>query len=176
MVDVYGVGVLITGKSGLGKSEIALDLVERGHGLVADDAVVIHRKGESTVLTARRNEIVDHFMEIRGLGVVDVKANFGIRAIRDIKEVQIVAELLEWNNEMAYERLGLDTKFIKILGVDVPLVQLPIFPGKNITVIIEVVALNFLLKRYSNYVAAEALTERIKNVINNERSPGEEQE
>ncbi len=173
MVDVYGVGVLITGKSGLGKSEIALDLVERGHGLVADDAVVIHRKGESTTLTARRNEIVDHFMEIRGLGVVDVKANFGIRAIRDVKDVQIVVELLEWNNEMAYERLGLDTKFIKILGVDVPLVQLPIFPGKNITVIIEVVALNFLLKRYSNYVAAEALTDRIKNVINNERNPGD---
>jgi HPr kinase/phosphorylase len=173
MVDVYGVGVLITGKSGLGKSEIALDLVERGHGLVADDAVVIHRKGESTTLTARRNDIVDHFMEIRGLGVVDVKANFGIRAIRDIKDVQVVVELLEWNNEMAYERLGLDTKFIKILGVDVPLVQLPIFPGKNITVIIEVVALNFLLKRYSNYVAAEALTERIKNVISNEKSPEE---
>ncbi|NTV61070.1 MAG: HPr kinase/phosphorylase [Chlorobiaceae bacterium] len=173
MVDVYGVGVLITGKSGLGKSEIALDLIERGHGLVADDAVVIHRKGEFMTLTARRNEIVDHFMEIRGLGVVDVKANFGIRAIRDIKDVQVVVELLEWNNEMAYERLGLDTKFIKILGVDVPLVQLPIFPGKNITVIIEVVALNFLLKRYSNYVAAEALTERIKNVIENERSPGE---
>jgi HPr kinase/phosphorylase len=129
--------------------------------------------GESPTLVAKRNEIVDHFMEIRGLGVVDVKANFGIRAIRDIKEVQVVVELLEWNNEMAYERLGLDTKFLKILGVDVPLVELPIFPGKNITVIIEVVALNFLLKRYSNYVAAEALTERIKNVINNEKAQDE---
>ncbi len=88
---------------------------------------------------------------------------------RDIKEVQVVVELLEWNKEIAYERLGLDTKFIKILGVEVPLVELPIFPGKNITVIIEVVALNFLLKRYSNYVAAEALTERINNVINSEK-------
>ncbi len=170
MVDVYGVGVLLTGKSGLGKSEIALDLIERGHGLVADDAVVIHRKGESTILNAKRNHIVDHFMEIRGLGVVDVKANFGIRAIRDVKEVQVVVELLEWNKEMVYERLGLDTKFTKILGVDVPLVQLPIFPGKNITVIIEVVALNFLLKRYSNYVPAEALTDRIKNIINSDRT------
>ena len=170
MVDVYGVGVLLTGKSGLGKSEIALDLIERGHGLVADDVVMIHRKGESMVLNARRNNIIDHFMEIRGLGVVDVKANFGIRAIRDIKEVQVVVELLEWNKEISYERLGLDTKFIKILGVDVPLVELPIFTGQNITVIIEVVALNFQLKRYSNYVAAEALTERINNVINSEKT------
>jgi HPr kinase/phosphorylase len=170
MVDVYGVGVLLTGKSGLGKSEIALDLIERGHGLVADDVVVIQRKGESMVLNAKRNHIIDHFMEIRGLGVVDVKANFGIRAIRDVKEVQVVVELLEWNKEIVYERLGLDTKFIKILGVDVPLVELPIFPGKNITVIVEVVALNFLLKRYSNYVAAEALTSRINNVINSDKS------
>jgi len=170
MVDVYGVGVLLVGKSGLGKSEIALDLVERGHGLVADDVVVIHRKGESMMLNAKRNNIIDHFMEIRGLGVVDVRATFGIRAIRDVKEVQVVVELLEWDKEMVYERLGLDTKFIKILGVEVPLVQLPIFPGKNITVIIEVVALNFLLKRYSNYVAAEALTVRIKNVINSDKS------
>lgn len=173
MVDVYGVGVLLTGKSGLGKSEIALDLVERGHGLVADDVVVIRRKGESMQLSASRNNIIDHFMEIRGLGVVDVKANFGIRAIRDMKEVQVVVELLEWNKEMEYERLGLDTKSIKILGVDVPLVQLPIFPGKNITVIIEVVALNFLLKHYSNYVAAEALTNRIKQVISNDRTEGD---
>ncbi len=170
MVDVYGVGVLLAGNSGLGKSEIALDLVERGHGLVADDVVIIQRKGESMILNAKRNHIIDHFMEIRGLGVVDVRANFGIRAIRDVKEVQVVVELLEWNKEIAYERLGLDTKFVKILGVDVPLVELPIFPGKNITVIIEVVALNFLLKRYSNYVAAEALTARINNVINSEKT------
>ena len=173
MVDVYGVGVLLTGKSGLGKSESALDLIERGHGRVADDVVVIRRKGESMVLNAKRNDIIDHFMEIRGLGVVDVKANFGIRAIRDVKEVQVVVELLEWNKELGYERLGLDTKCTKILGVEVPLVELPIFPGKNITVIIEVVALNFLLKRYSNYVAAEALTSRINDVINSDKSEGE---
>ena len=105
--------------------------------------------------------------------IFDCRANFGIRAIRDVKEVQVVVELLEWDKEMVYERLGLDTKFIKILGVEVPLVQLPIFPGKNITVIIEVVALNFLLKRYSNYVAAEALTDRIKNVINSGKTEEE---
>ncbi|NTW51231.1 MAG: HPr kinase/phosphorylase [Chlorobiaceae bacterium] len=170
MVDVYGVGVLITGKSGLGKSEIALDLVERGHGLVADDVVVLKRKGETSTIVASRNNIIDHFMEIRGLGVVDVKATFGIRAIRDRKVVQVVVELLEWSKEAEYERLGLDTKTVKVLGVDLPLVQLPIFPGKNITVIIEVVALNFLLKRYAGYVAAEALTERIRTVINKDRS------
>jgi HPr kinase/phosphorylase len=175
MVDVYGVGVLLTGKSGLGKSEIALDLVERGHGLVADDVVVLKRKGETNVLIATRNNIIDHFMEIRGLGVVDVRATFGIRAIRDRKVVQVVVELLEWSSEAEYERLGLDTKTVKILGVDIPLVQLPIFPGKNITVIIEVVALNFLLRRYAGYVAAEALTDRIKNVIGND-SPNEHAE
>nr|Q3APR0.1 RecName: Full=HPr kinase/phosphorylase; Short=HPrK/P; AltName: Full=HPr(Ser) kinase/phosphorylase [Chlorobium chlorochromatii CaD3] len=170
MVDVYGVGVLLVGKSGLGKSEVALDLIERGHGLVADDAVVIRRKGESTTLMARRNNIIDHFMEIRGLGVVDMKANFGIRAIREQKEVQVVAELMHWDSDTEYERLGLDAKSTKILGVELPLVQLPILPGKNITVIIEVVALNFLLKRYSNYVAAEALHSRISQVINSERT------
>jgi len=170
MVDVYGVGVLLTGKSGLGKSEVALDLVERGHGLVADDVVVVKRKGETKTLVASRNNIIDHFMEIRGLGVVDVRANFGIRAIRDSREVQVVVELLEWSREVEYERLGLDQKTVKLLGVDLPLAQLPIFPGKNITVIIEVVALNFLLKRYAGYVPAEALTERIKNVINEDRA------
>jgi HPr kinase/phosphorylase len=170
MVDVYGVGVLLTGKSGLGKSEIALDLVERGHGLVADDVVVLKRKGETSTIVAARNNIIDHFMEIRGLGVVDVRATFGIRAIRDKKVVQVVVELLEWSKEAEYERLGLDTKTVKVLGVDLPLVQLPIFPGKNITVIIEVVALNFLLKRYAGYVAAEALTERIRTVINKDRA------
>ncbi len=173
MVDVYGVGVLLIGKSGLGKSEIALDLVERGHGLVADDVVVIHRKGESMALTAKRNNVIDHFMEIRGLGIVDVKATFGIRSIREVKEVQIVVELLEWDREIAYERLGLDTKSTKVLGVEVPMVVLPIFPGKNITAIIEVVALNFLLKRDSNYVAAEALTNRINNVINGDKTEDE---
>jgi HPr kinase/phosphorylase len=170
MVDVYGVGVLLTGKSGLGKSEVALDLIERGHGLVADDVVVVKRRGETNTLVASRNNIIDHFMEIRGLGVVDVRQNFGIRAIRDTKEVQVVVELLEWSREAEYERLGLDQKTVKLLGVDLPLVQLPIFPGKNITVIIEVVALNFLLKRYAGYVPAEALTERIRNVISKDHS------
>ncbi|AAM72858.1 MAG TPA: HPr kinase/phosphorylase [Chlorobaculum sp.] len=170
MIDVYGVGVLLTGKSGLGKSEVALDLIERGHGLVADDVVVVKRKGETKTLVASRNNIIDHFMEIRGLGVVDVRQNFGIRAIRDRKEVQVVVELLEWSKESEYERLGLDQKMVKLLGVDLPLVQLPIFPGKNITAIIEVVALNFLLKHYAGYVPAEALTERIRNVINKERA------
>lgn len=170
MVDVYGVGVLLTGKSGLGKSEVALDLVERGHGLVADDVVVVKRRGETNALVASRNNIIDHFMEIRGLGVVDVRQNFGIRAIRDSKDVQVVVELLEWSKEAEYERLGLDQKTVKLLGVDLPLAQLPIFPGKNITVIIEVVALNFLLKRYAGYVPAEALTERIRNVINKDRA------
>lgn len=169
MVDVYGVGILLVGKSGIGKSEIALDLVERGHGLVADDVVTIRKKGESPVLMARRHDFIDHMMEIRGLGVVDVRANFGIRAIRGTKQVQIIVELIETTPDTCIERLGLDNKELTVLDVAVPITQLPVMPGRNCAVIIEVVALNYLLKTQSNYVAAEALTERINNVINSQQ-------
>lgn len=163
MVDVYGVGMFITGRSGIGKSEVALDLIERGHRLVADDLVVITRKGES-VLIASGTELVRHFMEIRGLGIIDIDAMFGIRAIRHQKRVEIIVELLEWEPGKEYDRTGLETKTVNILGVDVPLVQLPIYPGKNITVIAEVVALNYLLKHYG-YDAAREFDKRIQQQI-----------
>ncbi|ACF13536.1 HPr kinase [Chloroherpeton thalassium ATCC 35110] len=163
MVDVYGVGMFITGRSGIGKSEVALDLIERGHRLVADDLVVITRKGES-VLMASGTELVRHFMEIRGLGIIDVEAMFGIRAIRHQKRVEIVVELLEFEPGKEFDRTGLENKSVDILGVEVPLVQLPIYPGKNITVIAEVVALNYLLKHYG-YDAAEEFDRRIQQQI-----------
>ena len=163
-VDVYGIGLLITGRSGIGKSEVALDLVERGHRLVADDVVMITRKGEG-ILIGAGTELVKHVMEIRGLGLIDIRSMFGIRAIRFQKRVEVVVELQEWKKEEEYTRTGLDSEVTKILDVELPLVKLPIFPGKNITVIAEVIALNYLLKHYG-YDAAKEFTKRLETVIN----------
>ncbi len=162
-VDVYGVGVLLTGRSGIGKSEIALDLVERGHRLVADDVVMITRKGEE-ILMGSGTDLVKHFMEIRGLGLIDVRSMFGIRAIRFQKRVEVVIELMEWRPDEEYTRTGLDDEGMAILDVHVPRVELPIFPGKNVTVICEVIALNYLLKHYG-YDAAKEFTKRLEAVI-----------
>jgi HPr kinase/phosphorylase len=163
LVDVYGIGVLLVGRSGIGKSEIALDLVERGHRLVADDVVTVTRKGEGILLGAG-TDLVKHFMEIRGLGLIDVRSMFGIRAIRFQKRVEIVIELEEWKASQDYTRTGLDDQTIQVLDVDVPLVKLPIFPGKNVTVITEVIALNYLLKHYG-YDAAKEFAKRLEGVI-----------
>lgn len=159
LVDVYGVGLLFTGRSGIGKSETALDLVERGHRLVADDAVRITRR-HGDILLGSCNEILKHTMEIRGLGVIDVQAVFGIRSIRAQKRVEVDVHLTEWKDAMEYERLGLDEQMTKYLDVEIPLVTIPIFPGKNITVIAEVIALNHLVKVYG-YHPARALNERL---------------
>jgi HPr kinase/phosphorylase len=163
LVDVYGVGVLLTGRSGIGKSEIALDLIERGHRLAADDVVMITRKGEG-ILMGAGTDLVKHFMEIRGLGLLDVRSMFGIRAIRYQKRVEVVVELEEWKVDQEYTRTGLDDQSIAILDVEVPLVKLPIFPGKNVTVITEVIALNYLLKHYG-YDAAKEFAKRLEGMI-----------
>ncbi len=162
-LDVYGIGVLLTGRSGIGKSEIALDLIERGHRLVADDVVLITRKGEGILLGAG-SEVAKHFMEIRGLGLIDVKAVFGIRAIRFQKRVELVVELQEWKPNIEYTRTGLDHESVTILDVDLPHIKLPIFPGKNITVIVEVIALDYLLKHYG-YDAAKEFSKRLESTI-----------
>jgi HPr kinase/phosphorylase len=162
-VDVYGVGLLLTGRSGIGKSEIALDLIERGHRLVADDVVMITRKGEG-ILMGAGSELVKHFMEIRGLGLIDVRSMFGIRAIRFQKRVEVVIELMDWNENQEYTRTGLDQKTTPLMEVPIPSVELPIFPGKNVTVICEVIALNYLLKHYG-YDAAREFTKRLDTVI-----------
>jgi HPr kinase/phosphorylase len=162
-VDVYGIGLLLIGRSGIGKSEIALDLVERGHRLVADDVVMITRKGEG-ILMGSGTDLVKHFMEIRGLGLIDVRSMFGIRAIRFQKRVELVVELMEWRPDEDYTRTGLDEDGMNLMDVQVPHVELPIFPGKNVTVICEVIALNYLLKHYG-YDAAKEFTNRLEAVI-----------
>ncbi|MDX1673188.1 MAG: HPr(Ser) kinase/phosphatase [Longimicrobiales bacterium] len=153
MADVYGVGLLFVGRSGIGKSECVLDLVERGHRLVADDLVYITRQGND-VLIARGHELQRHHMEIRGIGIIDIPALFGIRSIRQQKRIEVVVQLVDWNERDTYDRTGLEADQVDILDVDIPQVTIPLNPGKNITVIAEVIAMNHLLK-YSGIHSAE---------------------
>lgn len=164
LVDVYGVGLLFTGRSAIGKSETALDLVERGHRLVADDVVTITRR-HGDLLIGTGNQLLRHHMEIRGLGIIDVQSIFGIRAIRLQKRVELEVNLREWSAEEDYERVGLDEHKTSILGIEIPLVQVPIFPGKNITVIAEVVALNYLVRVTAGYSPAERLNQHLAELL-----------
>lgn len=170
MVDVYGIGILISGKSGIGKSEVALDLVERGHRLVSDDVVMLTKKG--SVLLASATEMNKHFMEIRGLGIVDVMSMFGIRSIRYQKRLEVVLELSLWDKTKKVERTGLDHDSVSILDTSIPMIHLPITPGKNITVIAEVIAMNYLLKHYG-YDAAVAFQDKVKKHIASKQKPHE---
>jgi HPr kinase/phosphorylase len=172
LVDVYGVGLLLIGQSGIGKSEVALDLVERGHRLVADDVVVVTRKSE-TVLIGSGTELVQHFMEIRGLGILDIRSMFGIRAIRFQKRIEVVVELELFDPNADYTRTGLDGNTISILDVPIPHVKLPIVPGKNVTVICEVIALNYLLEHYG-YKPAEEFRRRLEKRIAERAREGRE--
>jgi HPr kinase/phosphorylase len=158
--DVFGVGLLFDGKSGIGKSECVLDLVERGHRLVADDLEIALRRG-TDILIGRGHELQRHHMEIRGVGLVDIPSIFGIRAVRRQKRIEVVVQLEEWNQDAAVERTGLDTESTTILDVELPKVRVPLNPGKNITVVAEVIAMNHLLK-YSGIDPAERFNERLK--------------
>ena len=159
LADVYGVGLLFIGRSGIGKSECVLDLVERGHRLVADDLVHISRRGND-ILIGRGHEIARHHMEIRGIGLIDIKALFGIRAVRQQKRVEVVVQLEDWDGSREYDRTGLDGKVTTILEVTMPLVTVPLNPGKNLTVMCEVVAMNHLL-RYSGVDSAHIFNQRL---------------
>jgi HPr kinase/phosphorylase len=159
LADVFGVGLLFVGSSGIGKSECVLDLVERGHRLVADDLVIVRRR-LGDVLIGRGHELQRHHMEIRGVGLVDIPSIFGIRAVRQQKRIEVVVQLETWDQEATVDRTGLDTETKTILGVDVPKVRVPLNPGKNITVIAEVIAMNHLLK-YSGVDPAERFNERL---------------
>lgn len=158
-VDVYGVGILFIGKSGVGKSEVALDLIERGHRLVADDVIILTKKGEG-ILMGSGTDLVKHFMEIRGLGLINIERMFGIRAIRFQKRLEVVVELEVWNESEDYTRTGLDESKISLLDVEIPYIKLPIIPGKNITVISEVIGLHYLLRHYG-YDAAKIFQEKL---------------
>jgi HPr kinase/phosphorylase len=159
LADVFGVGLFFTGGSGIGKSECVLDLVERGHRLVADDLVITSKRGND-VLIGRGHEMQRHYMEIRGVGLIDIPAIFGIRAVRQQKRIEVVVQLEQWNQDAVVERTGLDVETTTILEVELPKITVYLNPGKNITVIAEVIALNHLL-RYSGVNAAEAFNDRL---------------
>jgi HPr kinase/phosphorylase len=166
LVDVYGVGLFFIGRSGIGKSEIALDLVERGHRLVADDIVEISRHGD--VVIGRGSEHLRHFMEIRGVGIINVMDIFGIRAVRIQKRIEVVVALEEWDPKKDWDRMGLDEQHKDILGVNVRQVVIPIYPGKNITVISETIALNHMLKVYG-IDAAKRLDKQLVDLMESEK-------
>ena len=163
LVDVYGVGVLLTGESGVGKSEAALELVKRGHQLVADDVVDICRVSDNR-LVGECPEMVRHFMEIRGIGIIDIRAMYGVSAIAVSKTIDLVMHLEHWVEGKEYDRLGLSEDTINILGVKVPCQITPVRPGRNMAIIIEVAARNLSLKRLG-YSAAHELDRRMNEMI-----------
>ena len=160
LVDVSGVGLLFRGRSGIGKSEVALDLVERGHRLVADDIVIINRKPQGILVGCSSKMLQDH-IEIRGIGILDVKKMFGVWGTRRQKRVEVLVNLVDWDEKYAYERLGLENNKVAILGVEVPEVFIPLFPGKNITVLAETIAMDYLLRLDGDY-AAQEFSERLR--------------
>ncbi len=154
LVDVLGVGVLLMGKSGVGKSECALDLVLKGHRLVADDVVKVRMKLPA-VLFGEGSDLLHYHMEIRGLGIINIKHLFGVAAIRERKKIDLAIELVEWDEGKEYDRLGLDEQTYPLLGIEVPLLKIPVRPGRNITTIVEVAARNQLLKEMGYHSALE---------------------
>ena len=163
LVDVYGMGVLLTGESGVGKSEAALELVRRGHQLVADDVVDVCRVTENRLI-GESPETVRHFMEIRGIGIIDIKAMYGISAVLPSKTIDMVIHLEAWKENKAYDRLGLAEDFTTIMDVRVPQLVLPVRPGRNVAVVIEVAARNYSLKQ-NGYSAAKELDRRLNEMM-----------
>ncbi|GIN62393.1 HPr kinase/phosphorylase [Robertmurraya siralis] len=163
LIDIYGVGVLITGKSGVGKSETALELVKRGHRLVADDCVEIRQEDDDT-LVGNSPELIEHLLEIRGLGIINVMTLFGAGAVRNYKKISLVIHLELWDQTKQYDRLGLDEETMRIIDTSVTKLTVPVRPGRNLAVIIEVAAMNFRLKKMG-VNAAEQFASRLSDVI-----------
>ena len=174
LMDVLGLGVLIAGESGIGKSECALDLIVRGHRLVADDTVDVRRRQE-TILIGTCPELTRHHMELRGLGVINVKELFGIASTRSSKRVELVVQLERWDPSREYERLGLDDDSYEILGLRVPLIRMPVAPGRNIAILVEVAARNQLLKARGHH-AARTLAERLERTLRQGALPSPDEE
>jgi HPr kinase/phosphorylase len=158
-VDVYGIGVLLIGKSGIGKSEITLELVKRGHRLVADDLIEVTRLSDDE-LSAQGMSVVQHHMEIRGVGIIDVRNLFGVGAVRDMQKVELILRLEEWEKGKDYDRLGIEDQTEEILGVKVPMIVLPVRPGRNLSVIVEIAAMNQRLKA-KGYNPAKELNDKM---------------
>ena len=165
LVDLYGIGVLIKGPSSIGKSETALELVQRGHRLVADDAVDINKVDE-TILLGQAPELLRHFLEIRGIGIIDVRSLYGVGAVKNSKSIDIVAYLEEWDENKYYDRLGLDKEYEEILGVKVEKLVVPVKPGRNTAMVLEVAAMNFR-QRGMGYDAAQEFNKKLSKLIEN---------
>ena len=163
LVDVYGIGVLIIGKSGVGKSETALELVKKGHRLVADDSVEIRQEGEN-MLVGFPPPLLEHLLEIRGIGIIDIMTLFGASAVRPYKRITLIIELETWNAEKFYDRLGLDEEKMKIIDTEVTKLTIPVQPGRNVSVIIEVAAMNYRLKKMG-VNAAEEFSRRLDDML-----------
>ena len=163
LVDVYGIGVLIIGKSGVGKSETALELVKKGHRLVADDSVEIRQEGEN-MLVGFPPPLLEHLLEIRGIGIIDIMTLFGASAIRPYKRITLIVELEIWNPDKFYDRLGLDEEKMKIIDTEVTKLTIPVQPGRNVSVIIEVAAMNYRLKKMG-VNAAEEFARRLDDML-----------
>jgi len=174
LMDVLGLGVLIAGESGIGKSECALDLIVRGHRLVADDTVEVRRRQE-TILIGACPELTRHHMELRGLGVINIKELFGIASTRSSKRVELVVQLERWVPTREYERLGLDDAFYEILGLRVPLLKMPVAPGRNIAILVEVAARNQLLRQRGHHAARE-LADRLDASLRQQAQPAPDEE
>lgn len=158
-VEAYGEGMLILGESGVGKSEAALELIKRGHRLIADDAVEIKRVSQKT-LVASAPEIIRYYMELRGVGIIDVRRTFGSGAVKDTEKIDFVVKLEDWNDSAVYDRVGADDKQIEILGIELPYLTIPIKPGRNVAIILEIAAMNNRQKKMG-YNSAKEFSERI---------------
>ena len=174
LMDVLGLGVLIAGESGIGKSECALDLIVRGHRLVADDTVEVRRRQE-TILIGACPELTRYHMELRGLGVINIMELFGIASTRSSKRVELVVQLERWVPTREYERLGLDDVFYEILGLHVPLIRMPVAPGRNIAILVEVAARNQLLRARGHH-AARALADRLDRSLRQASLPSPDED
>lgn len=174
LMDIFGVGVLILGKSGIGKSECALDLILRGHRLVADDMVHVKRRAPSTLI-GRGFELIQHHMEIRGLGIINIRSLFGVEAIREQKKIELVLELVEWDHHREYDRLGFEEEKYNLLGVELPMLRIPVTPGRNLSTIIEVAARNYLLKMMGYDSALEFEKKLIQKIEQKEREKFEKE-
>ncbi len=161
LVEVYGEGILLLGDSGVGKSETAVELVKRGHRLIADDAVEI-KKVSNRTLVGSAPEVIRHFIELRGIGIVDIRQLFGMGAIKMTENINLVIYIENWDEKKVYDRMGLENEYTEIMGIKIPCITLPVKPGRNLAVILEVAAMNNRQKRMG-YNAAEELTKRIMN-------------